>query len=38
MISLSQQDIMKVKNQHLNLHENANYEIKQMKQYLEAVI
>lgn len=38
LISFSQQDVHKIRNSQENLHESANYEIKQMKQYLEAVI
>lgn len=38
LISMSQQDVLKLKNQQQNLHDNANYEIQQMKKYLEAVI
>lgn len=30
--------MLKLKNQQQNLHDNANFEIQQMKKYLEAVI
>lgn len=38
LVSQHQQQVHKLKNQQMNLHQSAHFEIKQMKQYLEAVI
>lgn len=38
LISISQQEIQKLKNKQLQLHDNTHFEVKQMKQYLEAII